>query len=103
MRTEETYARCRGEIVGLLEAIERNDLARIACRIDLLRGCLAEREPRHGDSTLRLEQLDAIEGLAEAIEKALDTMHRSAAVEIERIRAVGPLLRHLAAPDHWVM
>lgn len=103
MQTEETYARCRGEIGSLLEAIEHNDLGRVAEHVDSLRHCLADRRPARDDSTLRLEQLEAIAGLAEAIERSLEAMHQSAVVEMERIRATRPLLRHLAGPDRWLM
>ena len=103
MQTEKTYARCRGEIGNLLEAIERNDLGRVAAHVDVLRDCLADRRPERGDSTLRQEQLEAMAGLADAIGRSLDAMHRSAVLEIERIRATRPLLRHLAGSARWVM
>ena len=103
MHTEETYVRCRGEIGSLLEAIERNDLPRVAEHVDTLRDWLADRQIARGDSTLRLEQLEAIEGLAEAISRSIEAMQVSTAVEMERIRATKPLLRHLAGKTSYVM
>jgi len=98
MQTEELYAQCQKEIAPLLTAIEHNDLLGMARHVEVLKAHLAARGPDAAASTLRLEQLDAIAGLTEAIDRSLETMHVSAREEMLRIRSAEPLLRHLARP-----
>jgi|GEM_PF-2603867 len=98
MQTEDLYVQCQKEIAPLLTAIQHNDLLGMSRQVETLKGYLARRDPRIGDSTLRQEQLDAIAGLTEAIDRSLETMHLSAREEMLRIRSAEPLLRHLARP-----
>jgi len=96
MQTEELYAQCQKEIVPLLTAIEHNDLLGMSRQVEVLKSYLSARGPDAAASTLRLEQLDAIAGLTEAIDRSLETMHVSAREEMMRIRSAEPLLRHLS-------
>lgn len=98
MQTEELYAQCQKEIAPLLTAIEHSDLLSMSRHVGILKNYLSLRGPELGASTLRLEQLDAIAGLTEAIDRSLETMHVSAREEMTRIRSAEPLLRHLARP-----
>ena len=79
---------------GLLRAIEQRDLHAMELNVHALRGSLT---PLPGDASLRAEQLDALSGLAEEIERSLRRMRASAASEMTRIQAAAPLLQHVAA------
>ena len=84
---------CQDAVGALLLAIEERDLHEMEAQVESLRGCLV---PVIADTSMQAEQLDALAGFAEEIERALRRMRASAAGEMARIRAVAPLLEHLA-------
>ena len=80
-------------VSGLLDAIEQRDLHAMENNVQALRGSLA-RVPK--GASARAEQLDALRGIAEEIERSLRRMRTAAASEMTRIQAAAPLLAHVA-------
>lgn len=102
MQTNRIYSQCRGVAADLSGAILSRDVRAMQTHVGTLRAHLSSRddlvnEPGDTDARLRIEQLDAFEGIAETIERSLRSMRGSARREMERIDATAPLLRHLAA------
>ena len=79
-------------IGALLRAIDKRDLPAMERCVEALRGCLAAPA---GAASLEAEQLDALDGVAEEIERSLRRMRTAAAGEMARIRAAAPLLEHV--------
>lgn len=100
---EELYQTCKGSIEELLRALERNDLNGVQREVYRIRQQLASR-PLPGETDLRglarfrMEQLEAIDGVTEAIEISLRSLRRSTRDELERIRHTESLLAHLVQP-----
>ncbi len=100
---EELYQTCKGSIEELLRALERNDLNGIEREILRIRQHLTTRPldselDLRGLARFRMEQLEAIDGVTEAIEISLRSLRRSTRDELERIRHSESLLSHLAQP-----
>jgi hypothetical protein len=84
---------CDTLVEALLGAIEARDLHAMELHVEALRDALS---PLPAASSLQAEQVDALRGLAEEIERSLRRMRTSAAGEMARIRSVAPLLEHVA-------
>ena len=83
---------CEALVEDLVRALERRDLLAMEQNVRALRACLA---PMPSSTTLEIERLDALNGLAEEVESALRRMRRSAAGEMARIRAAAPLMQQV--------
>jgi hypothetical protein len=79
-------------IGALLRAIDNRDLLAMERCVETLRGCLAAPA---GAASLESEQIDALDGAAQEIERSLRRMRTAAAGEMARIRAAAPLLEHI--------
>lgn len=98
MTTSSAVRSQRQNAIGaLLRAIDDSDLLTMERCLETLRGSLL---PVPGAPSLEAEQLDALHGLAQEIERSLRRMRHTAAGEMARIRAAVPLLEHvgLTAP-----
>lgn len=94
-QNEKIYTRCRGAVQDLLDALNRNDWLAVDRELGYLEAYLAARSGEA--NSLETEKLDAIEALACAIRKSLERLCAATEVEVSRMRATGPLLRHLTA------
>jgi hypothetical protein len=91
----------------LLQGLEEGNLRLIAQRLQPLRQTLAARHSNAGGAfdaaaldgggSLRLEQLDLLEGIAENLEASLEAIQRSSRPHLRRIETAGSLLRHLVS------
>jgi len=100
MNEQQTYSLCCQATADLLEALEQGNLARVEKQVRLLRSYLSEWRPPGpvrcaGEALLRAEQLEALEGVAEEMERSLRTLHRTARFEMEQLASHRGLLRHL--------
>ena len=97
---ERIYDRCRIAARDLLRGLETEDLPLIEQQVALVQAYLSDQEWRGqawqgADAFYRAEQLEALEGVTEEIERSLLALKRSTDVEFERLLATAPLLRHL--------
>ena len=100
MNPEQIYERCCEDTEDLLRGLETGDLPLIARQIHLLRESLARRPAANGMSVsgsalLRLEQLDALDGITQRMEQNLQIMEKSVRAEFEQMLTVRDLVRHL--------
>ena len=97
---ERIYDRCRLAARDLLRGLETKDLSVIEQQLALVQAYLSDQQwhdqaRRGGDALYRAEQLEALAGVTEEIERSLLALKRSADIEFERLLAAAPLLRHL--------
>ena len=84
----------------MLQGLETKDLSLIEQQLALVQAYLSDQEwrdqaRRGGDALYGAEQLEALAGVTEEIERSLLALKHSADVEFERLLAAAPLLRHL--------
>ncbi len=97
---ERIYDRCRTAARDLLRGLETKDLPLIEQQVALVQAYLSD-QAWHGqtwqgaDALYRAEQLEALAGVTEEIERSLLALRRSTDVEFEHLLATAPLLRHL--------
>ena len=97
---ERIYERCRVAARDLLRGLETKDLSLIEQQLALVQAYLfdqqwREQARRGADALYRAEQLEALAGVTEQIERSLLALKYSTDVEFERLLATAPLLRHL--------
>ena len=97
---ERIYDRCRLAARDLLRGLETKDLFVIEQQLALVQAYLSDQQwpdpaRRGGDALYRAEQLEALAGVTEEIERSLLALKHSADIEFERLLAAAPLLRHL--------
>ncbi len=97
---ERIYDRCRLAARDLLRGLETRDLSVIEQQLALVQAYLCDQQWRDqerggADALYRAEQLDALAGVTEQIERSLLALKHSTDAEFERLLASAPLLRHL--------
>ncbi len=102
MNPEQIYDRCCEATQVLLRGFETRDLSLIERQVDLLRQYLSRRrEPEgshsSGRTLLRMEQLDALDGITQQMERSLAAIKHSAQIEFERMLSTQGLFRHLTS------
>ena len=102
MNPEQIYDGCCEATRVLLLGFEAHDLSLIEQQVRVLRQYLSRRGDTQGfhssgRTLLRMEQLDALDGVTEQVERSLATMRHSARIEFERMRGAQELFRHLTS------
>ena len=91
-------ALCRTAAADLAAALEGDDLGEILGEVDRLELWLRELMGDAESTCDDAERLEAMQGAAESVRLAIARLHKSVRTELRRMRAAGPLLRHLAEP-----
>jgi hypothetical protein len=102
MNPEQIYDRCCEATRVLLRGFETRDLSLIERQVRLLRQYLSRRPDTEdfrfsGQTLLRMEQLDALDGITEQMERSLAAIRQSAQAEFERMLSTQGIFRHLTA------
>ena len=100
MSIEQTYELCCQDAGAMLVGIDQGRLRAAEESLYSLRHRLGTRKPlelttARGESLLRSEQLEALDGAACEITDALDTFDGSTERGLERLRFATDLVRHL--------
>ncbi len=101
MTPERLYEQCRPAVRRLIRGLQTKNLSVIQQQVSELRLYLTSRESfgqatARGLNLMRLEQLDALDGLAESMQHSLDSIRETADTEFERILSTMELLQHLS-------
>ena len=102
MSSEQMDSCCWQMAYDLLQDLEKGDLALINQRLQPLRQTLAARHGStgaafHAAGSLRLEQFDLLEGIAENLDASVEAIRRSSRPHLRRIQTAESLLRHLVS------
>lgn len=98
---EESYHRCRGLALDLLNVVEQRDLSGIDENLRRLRRDLSQRPllpaEAAGNRLLREERMEALEAVAEEMDLSLRFLADSIQRGMEKLAGAKSLLRHLTA------
>ena len=93
----ESFRRCCGQAAGIAQALERGDWLALEGRNYRLQALLEHaREDLALDGAGKDETVEALRGLSEGIDLTLQSVRTSTRSELDRLKLLAPLLRHLA-------